>query len=101
VQAVKSHSVLTSLVFGCVFLGWFFGFDLLQVSGHNSWLELAALLGGFAVVLVLALHWVGVSRIDFWEMVNGHWWLAVPIAVAAIAAVTAMQERATGLHEVE
>jgi hypothetical protein len=98
---VKSHLALISLVFGCVVLGWFLGFDLLQVSGRNSWLELAALLAGFAVVLVAAMHWIGVSRIDFWAMLNGYWWLSVPVAVTAMAAVTVMQERATGLHEVE
>lgn len=82
-------------------LGWFLGFDLLQVSGRNSWLGLAALLAVFAAVLVAALHWIGAASIDFWAMLNGYWWLTVPVVVATMLAVTVMQERATELHEVE
>jgi uncharacterized membrane protein len=93
--------VLIGLVFECVVLGRFLGFDLLQVLGHNSWLELGALLAAFAAILVAVMHFIGVTSLDFWAMLNGYSWLSVPMVVAAMVAVTVMQERATGLHEVE
>jgi len=67
------------------------------VSGHNSWLEPGALLAGFCVVLVAAMHYIGVMNVNFRAMLKGYWWLSV-----AVAGVTVMlQERTTGLYEVE
>jgi hypothetical protein len=62
---------------------------------------LGALLAGFAVVLVAAMHWIGAAQVDFWAMLNGYWWLTVPVAVAAMTAVTVILERATGLYKAE
>lgn len=53
------------------------------------------------MILVVAMHYIGVTSIDFWVMLNGYWWLSVPVVVTAMAAVAVMQERATGLHGAE
>ena len=47
-QHAKSHFLLLSMIVGGVFSAWFMGFDLFQVSEHQSWFVLALGLGSVA-----------------------------------------------------
>lgn len=70
-QHVKSRLLLLSLIVGGVFLAWFIGFELFQVSQHQSWVELAFGLGAVVAAVAGTLYWTGSHHIDWWEVITG------------------------------
>lgn len=100
-QQAKSHSLLLFLVVGGVVGAWFYGFEILQISPHKSWLELAIGLGGVSAVLLGLLYWTGTGNIDMWSLVMEWGWWSLPVAGAAGLLFVMMQERTEGIASVD
>jgi len=92
VRRLGSYIVLLSLLAGGLFLAYIFGVDILQTQTQII---------GIGIAIVLGMGLVGGWNIDWWDLVLGYWWLSMPIAGLAGVAFLVMQERTSGMVEVE
>jgi len=87
-----SYIVLASLLSGGLFVAYIFGVDILQTQAE---------IVGIGLAVAIAFGFVGGWSIDWWDLVLGYWWLSMPVAGLAGLAFMVMQERASGMVEVE
>ena len=92
---VKSFATL--LVLLCIGIGffWFSGTELLQI-GHPL-----LVCGGLLVVVLFALLLTETIWIDWYELVLGYWWVAMPLGALAGLFVLLNQEAGATMAETD
>ena len=96
-QQARSFTFLVIIVASGVGAGWFAGLDILQ---GESLTEVSAKGGLLCILAVLGVLMTGGQEIDWFELVLGWWWVAMPIYTMAGLTIVMAQERTQGLQEV-
>lgn len=92
-RALRSHLVLTTLLFGGLYLSYFiFSVEILQ-----TWPQFL----GIAATALFGILLTGGFNIDWWSLLLDFWWLSLPLCGAAGLALVVMQENATSFAETD
>ena len=91
-RRLGSYVVLLTLLASGLFAAYIFGVDILQTQTQII---------GVGIAVAIALGFAGGWTIDWWDLVLGYWWLSMPVAGLAGLAFLMLQERASGMVEVQ
>lgn len=95
---LRSNLFLLSLLLGAIISAYLYGFELLQPSDHTTWAEKGITLFLVAAFGGGAAWFVGVQKIDWWELVWGYWWFSMPIAGGAAVVLVRAMEATEGIE---